>query len=124
MGNSNFNALETNLRFSGKSSTFLLGYTYSKSIDQGSNIGEQLDPFNLRLSRAISSWDLKHDFVASYRYQLPFGRLMRGPERLDRRLEYFRHNALCLRFPSHVIRQFGPFFDRDARKRREQRFIG
>jgi hypothetical protein len=82
VGNSNFNALETNLRYSGKSSTFLIGYTYSKSIDQGSNIGEQLNPFNARLSRAISSWDLKHDFVASYRYQLPFDRLMHGPERL------------------------------------------
>ncbi len=82
VGNSNFNALETNIRFSGKSSTFLIGYTYSKSIDQGSNIGEQLNPFNPRLSRAISSWDLKHNFVASYRYQLPFDRLMHGPERL------------------------------------------
>ncbi len=68
IGNSNFNALETNLRYSGKSSTFLIGYTYSKSIDQGSNIGEQLNPFNARLSRAISSWDLRHNFVASYRY--------------------------------------------------------
>ena len=55
IGNSSFNALETNLRFSGKRSNFLLGYTYSKSIDQGSNIGEQMNPFNSGLSRALSS---------------------------------------------------------------------
>jgi hypothetical protein len=82
IGNSNFNALETNLRYAGKGATFLLGYTYSKSIDQGSNIGEQLNPFDARLSRAISSWDLKHNFVASYRYQLPFERLLHRTDKL------------------------------------------
>ena len=72
IGNSNFNALETTLRFSGKRSNVLLGYTYSKSIDQGSNIGEQLNPFDYRLSRAISSFDMRQNFVASYRCELPF----------------------------------------------------
>jgi hypothetical protein len=33
IGNSNFNALEANLRYVGGRSQFLLGYTYSKSID-------------------------------------------------------------------------------------------
>ncbi|HXA75691.1 MAG TPA: carboxypeptidase regulatory-like domain-containing protein [Candidatus Acidoferrales bacterium] len=75
IGNSNYNALETNLRYAGKRSTVLFAYTYAKSIDQASNIGEQLNPFNPRLSRAISSWDLRHNFVASYQYDLPFERL-------------------------------------------------
>jgi hypothetical protein len=82
VGNSSFNALETNLRFVGKRSTFLLGYTYSKSMDQGSNIGEQLNPFNARLSHALSSWDLKHNFVVSYRYGLPLEQLFRRTNRL------------------------------------------
>jgi hypothetical protein len=76
IGNSNFNALETNLRYAGKRSTFLFAYTYSKSIDQSSNIGEQINPFNPRLSRAISSWDMRHNFVATYSYDLPFERLV------------------------------------------------
>ncbi len=75
IGNSNYNALETNLRYAGKRSTVLFAYTYAKSIDQASNIGEQLNPFDPRLSRAISSWDLRHNFVASYKYDLPFERL-------------------------------------------------
>jgi Carboxypeptidase regulatory-like domain len=75
IGNSNYNALETNLRYAGKRSTVLFAYTYAKSIDQASNIGEQINPFNPRLSRAISSWDMRHNFVASYSYDLPFERL-------------------------------------------------
>ncbi len=82
IGNSNYNALETNLRYSGKRSNFLLSYTYGKSIDQASNIGEQINPFDPRLSRAISSFDLRHDFVASYSLNLPFERLSNRSNRL------------------------------------------
>jgi hypothetical protein len=78
IGNGNYNALEANLRFAGKAGEFLLGYTYSKSIDQGSNMGEQINPFNARLSRSISSFDMKHNFVASYSYNLPFNRFFRA----------------------------------------------
>jgi len=82
IANSNYNALETNLRYVGKRSNFLLGYTYSKSIDQGSNLGEQLNPLNLRATRAISAFDMKHNFVASYQVTLPFDQLFRQKNRL------------------------------------------
>jgi hypothetical protein len=72
IANSNYNALQTNLRYVGRKSDFLLAYTYSKSIDQGSNLGEQLNPLNFRGTRAISAWDMRHDVVASYRVTLPF----------------------------------------------------
>jgi hypothetical protein len=70
--NSNYNALEANVRYVGKRSNFLLAYTYSKSIDQGSNLGEQLNPLDLRATRSISAWDMRHNFVASYNVMLPF----------------------------------------------------
>jgi len=82
IANSSYNALETNLRYVGKRSDFLLGYTYSKSIDQGSNLGEQLNPLNLAATRAISAWDMKHDFVASYKVTLPFDSLFKRSDRL------------------------------------------
>jgi hypothetical protein len=82
IANSNYNALETNLRYTSKRSSFLLGYTYSKSIDQGSNLGEQLNPLNLRGTRAISAFDMKHNFVASYQLILPFAQLFRLSNRL------------------------------------------
>ncbi|MGD1081776.1 MAG: carboxypeptidase regulatory-like domain-containing protein [Candidatus Sulfotelmatobacter sp.] len=80
--NSNYGALETNLRYVGKRSDFLLGYTYSKSIDQGSNLGEQLNPLDLRATRAISAWDMRHNFVASYKVSLPFDLLLKKSDRL------------------------------------------
>jgi len=80
--NSTYNALETNLRCVGKRSNFLLGYTYSKSIDQGSNLGEQLDPLNLSATRAISAWDMRHNFVGSFRVDLPFDLLAQRSNRL------------------------------------------
>jgi hypothetical protein len=80
--NSSFNALETNLRYVGRRSNFLLAYTYSKSIDQGSNLGEQLDPLNHAATRAISAWDMRHNFVGSYQVDLPFDRLSGHTNRL------------------------------------------
>lgn len=75
VGNSDYNALEVNLKFvTGKRATLLIGYTYSKSIDEASNLGEQTNPFNASLTRVISSFDLKHNFVATYTYALPFDR--------------------------------------------------
>jgi hypothetical protein len=81
IANSNYNALQTDLRYVGKNSEFLVGYTYSKSIDQGSNLGEQLNPLNPRATRAISAWDMKHNFVASYKVNLPFDQLFRRSNR-------------------------------------------
>ncbi len=78
IANSNYNALETTLRYTptGKS-TILLSYTYSKSIDQASNLGEQLNPLNESLTRVPSSWDMKHNFVATYKYTFPFDHYFR-----------------------------------------------
>ena len=79
VGNSDYNALQANLRFAtSKRATLLVGYTYSKSIDQASNLGEQTNPFNASLTRVISSWDLTQNFVATYTYALPFDRLRRN----------------------------------------------
>jgi hypothetical protein len=81
--NSAYNALETNLRYAGHRSNFLLGYTYSKSIDQGSNLGEQLNPLNhAAATRAISAWDMRHNFVGSFKMDLPFDRLSGHANRL------------------------------------------
>jgi hypothetical protein len=82
VANSNYNALEATLRYAHHGSQFLLSYTYAKSIDQGSNLGEQLNPIDPRQSRAISAWDLKHDFVGSYTLALPLATLFRKSNRL------------------------------------------
>ena len=82
VGNSSYNSLEASLRLTpGAGSSILLAYTYSKSIDQASNLGEQINPFDQRLTRVMSAWDMTHNFVATYNYVLPFDRFF-GRSRL------------------------------------------
>jgi hypothetical protein len=75
-GNSNYNSL-AGLRHSGNRLDLMLAYTFSKSIDQASSLADPVDPFNFRLTRALSAWDLRHSLVATFDYQLPLGRLFR-----------------------------------------------
>jgi hypothetical protein len=84
MGNSAYNSLQLSVRHSGGGLTLLGSYDYGKSLDQSSNLGEQVYPYDYRLSRAPSSFDIRQDFVASFRYDLPlpqmFGRANRATE--------------------------------------------
>ena len=75
IGNANYNALEVSVRSSTKLATYSLGYTYSKSIDQSSSLADSVDPFDFGLTRAISAWNLTHNFVATYDFHLPLERL-------------------------------------------------
>jgi len=75
IANSNFNALEATLRHSGKAASFLISYTFSKSIDQASSIADPINPYNFRATRALSGWDLPHNLVASYVLKVPLNRL-------------------------------------------------
>jgi hypothetical protein len=81
MGNSKYNGLEVTFTRTTGPLTFLASYTYSKSYDQTSNIQEQVDPYNYHALDGISAFDLKHNFVVSYNYDLPVARLWR-PNRL------------------------------------------
>jgi Carboxypeptidase regulatory-like domain len=81
IGNSNYNALQLILRHSSNGLNVLAGYTYGKSEDQSSNVGEEVNPLDPTRSKALSSFDVKHNFVVSYRYQIPFERLFRGSDR-------------------------------------------
>jgi len=81
VGRANYSALELSARHTTGRLEYSAGYTFSKSMDESSNIGEEVNPFNPSLSYALSSFDVKHNFVLSYDYQLPFDRWFR-PSRL------------------------------------------
>ncbi len=80
--NSNYNALQT--RFQQRLSrglTALVSYTWSKSIDDASNFFSSTgDPnfpqnsYDVAAERGRSNFDVRHRFVASYSYSLPFGK--------------------------------------------------
>ena len=76
LGNSNYHSFQATLHHSGKRLSLLLGYTYSKSIDQASALSDPVDPWNFGRTRALSAFDLKHDLVVSYEYRLPLERLL------------------------------------------------
>jgi len=74
MGNSVYNSLQLSLRHRSGPLELLAGYTWSKSLDNSSGWGDQVNPLNYRLSRSLSSFDIAHNFVISYHYELPFER--------------------------------------------------
>jgi hypothetical protein len=80
-GTSAYNSAQIEWRHTSGRSQSLFGYTYSKSMDDSSGYGEQINPINNRWSRGLSAFDSTHNFVASYSYQLPFDKLG-GPKRL------------------------------------------
>jgi Carboxypeptidase regulatory-like domain len=75
IANSSYNAGQVTLERRAGAWTFLGAYTYSKAMDNGSGLTDYVNPFNARLSRALSAFDLTHNFVFSYNYLLPFDRL-------------------------------------------------
>jgi hypothetical protein len=81
IGNSNYNALEVSLRHTSRRLEFFAAYTFSKSFDQSSNLGEEVNPLDPSLSRALSAFDVEHNFVASYSYQLPLEHLFQATNR-------------------------------------------
>ena len=71
IGNSGYNALEVSVRHTSGHLQLFASYTYSKSMDQSSNVGEEVNPVNPALSRALSAFDVEHNVVASYAYDIP-----------------------------------------------------
>lgn len=75
VGHSSYKAMELTLRHSGRSGEFMAAYTYGKSIDNSSSLSEEVNPVNPNLSNAISSFDVKQNFVVSYNAPLPLNLL-------------------------------------------------
>lgn len=81
IGNSNYNSLQVTLRHTSGPVQLLAAYTWSKSIDQSSNLGEEVNPLNPSLSRALSAFDIRQNFVVSYIWNVPFARVFRHANR-------------------------------------------
>jgi hypothetical protein len=78
--NSNYEALSTKLQQRlTKGLTYLVGFTWSKSIDDVSSVRENpgerrpVNNYNLHLERGLSQFNTGRRLVASLLYELPFG---------------------------------------------------
>ena len=76
--NSSYDALQASVQKDVGRFRFLGAYTWSKSIDNSSGFYDEPNPYNPRASRALSTFDLTHNFVLSYSYDLPFSKAAHG----------------------------------------------
>ena len=80
---SNYNSFQASMQRDIGSLRLLAAYTFSKSIDDNSGFDDVwMNPYNHKLSRAISAFDLPQNLVVSYSYDLPFGKLASSGRRL------------------------------------------
>jgi hypothetical protein len=60
-----------------------LAYTFAKALDDASAFNDLVNFADPAISRGLSSTDIRHNFVASYVWAVPFDRLFaNGPKRL------------------------------------------
>ena len=71
IANSRYSALQLSLRHETPRLQLRASYTYGRAMDQSSSLAEPLDPADPRRSWALSAFDVRHNLVASYRYELP-----------------------------------------------------
>jgi hypothetical protein len=75
--NSSYNSLQTTFeRRLSKGLSALAAWTWAHSIDNSSGTGSETvqNPYNLLLNRSNSTFDLRHNVVLSWTYELPFGK--------------------------------------------------
>jgi Carboxypeptidase regulatory-like domain len=68
-GNSNYNSLQISAERRARDLTFLASYTYSHSLD---DVSAKFDPRDPQRAYGPSSFDLRHNLVLSYNWDLPF----------------------------------------------------
>ena len=76
LANSNYNALQVTLEKRVGAVRLLAAYTYAKSLDNASTFDTVVNPFNPKLSKALSAFDMTHNFTLSYSWDLPFQHLI------------------------------------------------
>ena len=71
---SNYNAAEATFERRVGALRFLAAYTWSKALDDSSGFLEVIS-INSKVRKSLSAFDVTHNFVVSYSYDLPFGHL-------------------------------------------------
>ena len=105
MANSNYNALEVTLRRTLGRAEFLAAYTYSKSLDNASGNGlgqgDNINPIDARITKALSAFNVAQNFVLSYSYRIPFDKLP-GPKRLTNGWAFNGITRFATGFPVYI----------------------
>ena len=70
-GNSNYNSLQASVERRARDVTFLASYTYAKSLD---DVSAHWDPRDPARAYGPSTFDMRHNLVLSYNWNVPFDR--------------------------------------------------
>ncbi len=83
VANSIYNSAQVTLERKASDWTFLVAYTFAKGLDDASAFNDLVNFADPAISRGLSSTDIRHNFVGSYVYAVPFDRWFgNGPKRL------------------------------------------
>jgi tetratricopeptide (TPR) repeat protein len=100
IANSNYNSFQASVERKASDVTFLLAHTFSKAIDNSSGFNDWVNFSNHRLNRALSSYDVTHNFIASYNWAVPFDRWFSGgPRRLTQGWNFVGISRFSTGFP-------------------------
>jgi hypothetical protein len=103
IANSNFFSFQTSVERKAGDLTYLVAYTYGKAIDNASAFGDLVNFSNYRLTRSLSSYDVRSNFVASYSWAIPFNRLLKAaPRRLTTGWQLSGITRLATGFPVQI----------------------
>jgi len=81
--NSIYNAAQITVERKASDVTFLAAYTFAKALDDSSAFNDLVNFEDAKLSRGLSSTDIRSNFVASYIWAIPFQRAFsKAPKRL------------------------------------------
>ncbi|HEY8713792.1 MAG TPA: carboxypeptidase regulatory-like domain-containing protein [Candidatus Acidoferrum sp.] len=81
--NSIYNAAQITLERKAADVTFLAAYTFAKGLDNSSAFNDLVNFADPKISRGLSSSDVRHNFVVSYVWAVPFDRAFHNaPKRL------------------------------------------
>ncbi len=81
--NSIYNSAQITVERKASDFTFLAAYTFAKGLDDSSAFNDLVNFENTKLSRGLSSSDIRHNFVVSYVWAIPFNRAFpNAPKRL------------------------------------------
>ena len=73
--NSAYNSFQFSLRHNSTRAEYLVGYTFSKCLDNSSGLQDTTNPFDPKLSRSLCAFNVTQNFVGSYNYNFQFDKL-------------------------------------------------
>ncbi len=101
IGNSSYNSLQVTFKYASAPLQLLAAYTYSKSLDQSSDLGEEVNPLNPSLSRAVSAFDIRRTSSSATTIGFRSPTLSVRPT-VGPRMGTFRHHAFQHRLPGNA----------------------